>query len=323
MKSVLVSIVTYNSSTTIAGCLESLQAQTCRDFLVVIADNASADDTIEKIQRFEAEVLKNRSNLGFCVAHNQVIERFPSDYILVLNPDLQLAPAFLEQLLSGIGRNEAIGTACGKLLRLRNGERTSIVDCAGMVLRPNQRHLDRGAGEIDHGQYDAPGFVFGATGAAVLYRRTFLEDVRQSTGFFDSNFFAFREDADLSWRGQWLGWKCLYWPAAVGWHKRRVTPERRRRLPPEINYHSVKNRFLMRIKNLDGKNYARHFASITLRDIAVAGYTLLLEWSSLPAFAFVARHYRKYRILRRELMQRRRATPNQVGEWFMKEIELL
>ncbi len=323
MKSVLVSIVTHNSSTTIAECLQSLLAQTCRDFHVVIADNASGDDTVAKIRRCDVEVLKNSSNLGFCVAHNQVVEQFPSDYVLVLNPDLQLAPDFLEELLSGIGRSKSIGTACGKLLRLRNGERTNLVDSAGIILLRNQRHLDRGAGETDSGQYDAPGFVFGATGAAVLYRRTFLEDVRESTGFFDSNFFAFREDADLSWRGQWLGWKCLYWPPAVGWHERRVTPERRRHLPPEINYHSVKNRFLMRIKNLDRKSYGRHFLSITLRDIGILSYLLFRERTSLPAFTFVAKHYREYMTLRHQLMRRRRAAPDQVGAWFTKKIEPL
>ena len=82
-----------------------------------------------------------------------------------------------------------------------------------------------------------------------MFRRPFVEAVSVDGEFFDEDFFAFREDADLAWRAQLMGWKCLYVPSAVAWHVRRVTPERREQLPHEINWHSVKNRFLMRGKN--------------------------------------------------------------------------
>ncbi|MBI4457002.1 MAG: glycosyltransferase family 2 protein [Acidobacteria bacterium] len=323
MQPLLVSIVTYQSAATIVGCLESLLSQTFRDFQVVVVDNASCDGTVEKVGAFGIEAIKNQSNVGFCSAHNQVIARSHADFLLVLNPDVQLAPDFIQQLLTAMRQNRRIGTACGKLLRLRGGSRTNVIDSAGMVLRRNQRHLDRGAGEIDCGQYDGAGFIFGASGAAALYRQEFIEDVSQGGEFFDPNFFSFREDADLSWRGQWLGWNCLYWPAALGWHARRVTPERRRELPPEINYHSVKNRFLMRIKNLDGRNYLRHFLDITCRDLGIFGYVLLRERTSLSAFKFVLSHYGEYRRLREDLRLRRRVGPEQVGAWFDRDIKLL
>ena len=60
----------------------------------------------------------------------------------------------------------------------------------------------------------------------------------------------YREDADVAWRAQLMGWRCLYVPYARGYHVRKVLPGNRRALPPEINMHSVKNRFLMRIKNI-------------------------------------------------------------------------
>ncbi|HEV8132170.1 MAG TPA: glycosyltransferase family 2 protein [Acidobacteriota bacterium] len=323
MPSVLVSIVTYNSAAHVTRCLQSLLGQKYTDFQVVVADNASQDETIKAVRKFDVALLVNPSNLGFCTAHNRVIQQFQSDYVLVLNPDVQLAPDFLRELVSAVKRDANIGTVCGKLLRLQRGNHANVIDSAGMVLRRNQRHLDRGAGKIDTGQYDTAGFVFGASGAAALYCREFVEDVRCGGDFFDSNFFAFREDADLSWRAQWLGWKCLYWPAAVAWHERRVTPERRRHLPPEINYHSVKNRFLMRIKNLDGRNYLRHFLPITVRDFGIFAYVLSREQSSLPAFSFVLKHYGEYYQLRKELKRRRRVDSRIAGRWFEKEIEPL
>ena len=79
----------------------------------------------------------------------------------------------------------------------------------------SQRHFDRGAGEIDRGQYDTPGAVFGVSGAAGCYRRAMLDDVAIAGEVFDEDFFAYREDADLAWRAQLLGWDALYVPEAT------------------------------------------------------------------------------------------------------------
>ena len=99
--------------------------------------------------------------------------------------------------------------------------------------------------------------VFGATGAAVCFRRAMIDDVGIEGEFFDEAFFAYREDADVAWRAQILGWDCLYVPRAIGWHVRRVLPTNRRSIAASLNRHSVRNRFLMRIKNADGPVWRR------------------------------------------------------------------
>ena len=124
---------------------------------------------------------------------------------------------------------------------------------------------------------DRPQYVFGASGAAAFFRRDFIEDVSVEGEFFDEDFFAFREDGDLAWRAQVMGWKCLYTPAAVAWHVRRVTPERRKNLPLVINWHSVKNRFLMRGKNASGWLCWRLFLPVAWRDMMTFGYALLRD----------------------------------------------
>ena len=146
------------------------------------------------------------------------------------------------------------------------------------------RHLDRGAEEVDRGQYDRAQYVFGASGAAAFFRRNFIEDVSVEGEFFDEEFFAFREDGDLAWRSQVMGWKCLYVPTAVAWHVRRVTPARRRDLPLIINWHSAKNRFLMRGKNASGWLCRRLFFPVLWRDIMTFGYALVRDrrlWSAV------------------------------------------
>src|SRR5262249_20299011 len=181
-----------------------------------------------------------------------------------------------------------------------------------------QRHLDRGADRPDAGQFDTPEEIFGPSGAAAIYRRTALENTAIDGQYFDEDFFAYREDADLAWRCRLIGWTSIYVPTAIAQHRRRVTPERRHELPKEINYHSVKNRFLLRLNNMSGIQYRRDFWPITKRDAAVIGYTLLREWSSIPALVYVLRNLPRLLKKRRVIQQRRHTDPIQ---WFGETIQ--
>ena len=105
-------------------------------------------------------------------------------------------------------------------------------------------------------------------------------------------------------------------PTAVAQHRRRVTPERRAQLPKIINYHSAKNRFLLRINNMTGNLYRRDFWPITVRDAAVIGYVLLREWSSIPALVFVVRHFGRLWRKRAQIQSRRRIDPRGLEKWF-------
>jgi GT2 family glycosyltransferase len=185
-----------------------------------------------------------------------------------------------------------------------------------MYFTPELRHFDRGSQCADVGQYDRFEYVFGATAAAALYRRTMIHDISVANEFFDSDFFVYREDADVAWRAQLLGWNCVYTPLARAYHVRRVLPERRRSLPSEINMHSVKNRFMLRIKNATRPLYLRNWLRITARDVAVLGASLTVEPGSLPAFVFVARNWRHILAKRREIMRRRRVDDGSISRWF-------
>ena len=77
------------------------------------------------------------------------------------------------------------------------------------------RHLDRGSQEVDNGHYLKNEYVFGATAAAALYRREMIDDISIDGEFFDPDFFVYREDADVAWRAQLLGWRCIYTPHAA------------------------------------------------------------------------------------------------------------
>src|SRR5262249_37824816 len=134
--------------------------------------------------------------------------------------------------------------------------------------------------------------------------------------FFDPDFFVYREAPDVAWRAQLFGWRCLYTPLARGYHVRNVLPGNRRALPPEINMHSVKNRFLMRIKNISGDLYRRNWFSITVRDLAVVGCCLLREHTSLKAFWFLAKNWKRVVAKRKMIQAHRVVSGAELAAWF-------
>src|SRR6202158_6284248 len=286
---VSVTIVTYNSGRFIKRCLESVLAQRYANQEIIVIDNASSDGTVDILEQFEdrCQITYNDENIGFAAAQNQAIRASNGDWVLTLNPDVLLLPNFIQALVDAGQISPKIGTVCGKLLAMTatfDIPAKPLVDSTGIYFNPMLRHLDRGSQEVDNGHYLKHEYVFGATAAAALYRREMIDNISLDGEFFDSDFFVYREDADVAWRAQLMGWNCIYAPHARGYHVRNVLPGNRRALPPVINMHSVKNRFLMRLKNMTPDLYRRNWLSITARDLVVLSACLLHEHSSLRAF---------------------------------------
>jgi GT2 family glycosyltransferase len=143
-----------------------------------------------------------------------------------------------------------------------------------------------------------------------------IDDVTAGGEFLDEDFFAYREDADVSWRAQLFGWRALHVPAAAGVHVRTVTPSRRRQLSPAVNRHSVKNRFLLRLKNEGGGLLVRNGVFELGRDLLVLAASLTVERTSLPAFAWLWKNRRRIMAKRREIQRRRRVPDRALAKWF-------
>jgi GT2 family glycosyltransferase len=314
---VTVGVVTWNSADGLARCLSTIRQQTHSMIELIVVDNGSTDETgrlLEQTTTADERLLLPR-NTGFSAAHNLAIGRSRGEFYLALNPDVCLSTRFVERLVGALQGDHSAGSACGKLLRADGSGR---LDSTGIFMLPTQRHLDRGADEVDCGQYDVCEYVFGASGAAALYRRRMLEDVKVLGEYFDEDFFAYREDADLAWRAQLYGWRCLYVPDAIAEHVRHVTPERRSRLAAAINRSGVRNRFLLRFKNQPLASAVRFAIPTLWRDLQVLGYVVVREQSSLPAIAEAARLLPRMMAKRRVIMRKRRIRSSALNAWFKR-----
>ncbi len=317
-----VCIVTYDSAGDLPGCFAALAGQDVRDVEVVMVDCASSDASVEVARAaplgdLPRTVVPLAENRGFAGGMNEACRHTSAPYLLSLNADARPRPDFLRRLLARAETADRIGAVTPRLVR-PTVDGVTRLDACGMYLVPTWRHLDRGSGEVDRGQYGEPQKVFGATGAAALYRRAALDDVALDGEIFAEDFHSFREDAELSFRLQERGWEVIYEPSAVAEHRRRVLPERRRDLPAAVNYHSLKNRYLLRAYHQTPRNFWRSLAPALLRDLGALAYVLMFERSSLPAYAWLWRHRREIRARRRQIFERRMVGAAAVEAWFSR-----
>jgi len=301
-------VVSYGSDADLAVSLPAAAGQRGAAVEIVVVENGDAERSRSIAAESGVRFLPQKENGGFAGGANAGIAATSGRYVLTLNPDCRLAPDFCAVLAARLDRPDAAdaGSASGKIYRAEGPglAATGTLDSTGIVFTASGRHFDRDSGSADPGDAERFREIAGVTGAAGFSRRAALDAVRISTGWFDEDFFLYREDADLALRLRAAGWRSLYVPEAVAWHRRRNLPERRRAMPAAANYHSVKNRFLLRINNAPVPEFRR--AATLLRDLAVLGACLTIEAESLPAFAWLARNRRRLLAKRAEISAKRR-----------------
>lgn len=320
MVDVSIVVVAHNDADDLPISLGSAAAQTGVTVETIVVDNASSDGSREAAAGAlpAARIVALPENVGFAAGMNRGIAESAGRYVLALNPDCRLLPDFAAVLARRLDARRDAGSASGRIFRASGPglAATDRLDSTGLYFTASGRHFDRDSGAPGQGRSLSEEEVFGTSGAAGFYRREALESAKISTGYFDADFFLYREDADLAWRLKRLGWSCLYVPGAVAYHRRRNLPERRRAMTQVANLHSVKNRFLLRINNETASHFAATCVPTLLRDLVVLGACLTLERSSLPAFSWLWRNRKRLWAKRREIAEkvnRRRRVPSSGG----------
>ncbi|MCB2408001.1 glycosyltransferase family 2 protein [Hymenobacter lucidus] len=312
MPSVLLSLVSWNSADSVEACLRSALAQTYQDFEFWVVDNASHDDTCARVEALAAtdarlKLHRLSENTGFCGGHNYALDRTRSDYVLLVNPDIEMQPDYLAKAVAAMQHDERIGTVCGLLVQSREAD--PYIDSAGMDSLADGRFRLRLHRQRVSEANLTPGYVDGADGALPLFRRRFIDDLRVEGHFFDPRFFAHKEDWDIAWRGNLYGWHTWFEPSCRALHPRQFLPANlrlRRRLAGAIKTDAVKNQWLLLIKNTPSQQAAGFLLRAIPRQLAILGYSLLFERGSLPAYRYVWQHWREVWASRRLIQSRAR-----------------
>lgn len=298
-------IINYNNKSYLQRCMTSIFNQTYKNLEVIFIDNESKDGSYdfmkEEYPNKDILLIRNKINNGYAGAANQGIKLSKGKYVMILNPDIIMEEDFIEKMHEFIDSDESIGALSGKLLKydFKNDKKLNYIDSAG-IIRRSTRFIDRGQNEEDLGQYDKTEQVFGVCGAAPLYRRSSLNKIIESSGYFDEDFFAYKEDIDLSWRLNKCGFKNMYYPVAIAYHGRgfgnthsgiKTKIKYRKGISENIRGLSFRNHYLLLLKNYDKSisNYIKIIIELCIQLI----YIVLFERDTLKYTKEIFSLYKK------------------------------
>jgi GT2 family glycosyltransferase len=271
-------VVNYRRPDILGTCLSSLRDALARagvETELVVVDNASGDESLDVVARVapEATVLVMPSNLGFPSAVSEGIRRSTGEWALLINNDVIVEPDAVQHLLDAVRTAPDIGSAAAQM-RFAGGQ-AGVINSAGIGVDRLGIAYDRLLGRPVEESETEPVEVFGACCGAALLRRTMLDQI----GGFDESFFFALDDADLAWRAQMLGWRCLYVPAAVVHHHHGATVGHGSSLK---YFHVGLNRVRMLAKNADTAQLRRHGAAIVAYDVAYIVFAALTDHTLAP-----------------------------------------
>lgn len=296
-------LLNYNGAKFIDACISSVLNQSYAAIELLVIDNDSQDDSLKIVKSNypDVTILANSENLGFSKAMNLGIDGSDGEFILTLNVDVVLEPDFIAQAVAAAGRDERIGSISGKIYRMEKTVPPTL-DSTGHVIFKNRLFNDRGESQLDRGQFNKEEEVFGTCAGVGFYRRAMLTDIEVNGEYFDTDFFIFLEDTDLSWRAQLRAWKCLYLPTAVAHHYRGGVAVRKSKL---VETHNYKNRYFMLLKNDSGVSVIKYLPHFLITD-TLKGAALL--WRCPSALLGWGTVFKKIPIMwkKRRIIQRRR-----------------
>jgi GT2 family glycosyltransferase len=252
-------ILSWNTVEITPLAIDSLLSQSKLPTILVV-DNGSKDGTFEILESKygeKIEIIRNKKNLGFAGGANTAI-KWAKDrgyiYLALLNSDAVADKKWIEELHKTINNNSKIGISTSKILKIDGLE----IDTTGEEFFSWGLSSPRGRNERDKGQYDTPGRVFGGSGGASMYSMDMINKI----GGFDNDFFAYYEDADLSFRANLTGWQVYYNPMAVVRHKIGASSSKASGMTRQM---SVKNQPMLILKNIP----LRYLPSVSLKFLSL------------------------------------------------------
>jgi len=218
--SVAIVILNYNGRNYLQQFLPSVLSSTYSNKKIIVADNASTDDSIQILQQHfpEVEILINTQNDGFAGGYNWALNLVEADYFVLLNSDVEVTANWIEPIIALMQSDATIAACQPKLLAYHNKKSFEYAGASGGFIDFLGYPFSRGRVfdilEEDNNQYNDAIPIFWATGAAMFVK----SNVFRECGGFDDRFFAHQEEIDLCWRMQLAGYKIFVCPQSVVYH---------------------------------------------------------------------------------------------------------
>jgi len=249
MPSVAIVILNWNGKGFLQKFLPAVQASTYPNRRVIVADNASTDDSIVFLQQhFPAvEIIRNETNEGFAKGYNSVLKKVQADYYVLLNSDVEVTPGWIEPVIRLMQSEPKIAACQPKILSYTNRSLFEYAGACGGWIDNFGYPFTRGRVfdecETDTGQYDTVQPCFWASGAALFIKSEQFHEM----GGLDEFFFAHQEEIDLCWRLQLAGYSIYVQPASVVYHVGGGTLPKGNSRKTFLNF---RNNLIMLYKNL-------------------------------------------------------------------------
>ena len=265
MVRIAVVILNWNGRKYLEQFLPPLIRFSSNEAEIIVADNASKDDSIAFLEtNYPAvRIIRNNSNEGFARGYNLALKQVDADYYILLNSDIEVTPNWIKPVIDMMENDPVIAACQPKIRSYVDRSKFEYAGAAGGFIDRFGYPFCRGrlfqTIEEDTGQYDDPIEVFWATGACMFVRA----DVYHKVGGLDEDFFAHMEEIDLCWRLKNLGYRIMYCPQSVVFHIGGGTL-------PKISwrktYYNFRNNFYLLYKNLPAEHVREVFFKRLLLD---------------------------------------------------------
>jgi GT2 family glycosyltransferase len=282
---------------------------------VILADNASTDDSIDFVRTHypEVRIIRNDENGGFAKGYNDALRHVDAKFYVLLNSDVEVTDGWLNPLLAAMQDEQVAG--CQP--KIKSYERRNEFEHAGAVggfldkdFYPFCRGRIFDKIETDNGQYNDTVEVFWATGACMMIRA----DLFHNVGGLDEDFFAHMEEIDLCWRLKRLGYKFMAVGQSEVFHVGGGTLDY---LSPRKTYLNFRNSLYMILKNHDGWVTGKIFLRLCLDGLAAIRFLINGNYRHIHSLLFAHidfyKNARKMKKKRRAFESSHHLQPNLTG----------